>query len=67
MLELISKMADREPEIPQWVLTSFKDPDARLVKKTNNVEDLKSALNELRYGGGGDIPEQAFKGNMYKI
>ena len=58
-------MADREPEIPQWVLTSFKDPDARLVKKTNNVEDLKSALSELRYGGGGDVPEQAFKGTIY--
>ena len=64
--ELISKMAEREPEIPQWVLTSFKDPDTKLVKKTNNVEDLKSALSELRYGGGGDVPEQAFKGAIYE-
>ena len=58
-------MADREPEIPQWVLTSFNDPDAELVTKADNPEDLKSALSELRYGGGGDVPEQAFKGTMY--
>ena len=63
--ETISKLADSEPSIPNWVLTSFNDPAARLVKKTNNVRDLKTGLLELNYGGGGDIPEQAFKGTMY--
>ena len=66
MRETISKLADREPSIPQWVLTSFNDPDVRLVKKTNNVGDFKSGLSELKYGGGGDIPEQAFKGKKKK-
>ena len=61
-----------QPGIPEWILTSFNDPQdpdepgASLVKKAHNVEDLKSGLLELVYGGGGrDIPEQAFKGTMY--
>ena len=60
-----------QPGIPEWILTSFNDPTdldepgATLVRKAENVEDLKSGLSELVYGGGGrDIPEQAFKGTM---
>ena len=64
MRELISDLADSEPNIPEWVLTSFNDPGAELVTKADNVEDLKSGLLELEYGGGGDIPEQAFEGKM---
>ena len=63
--DTISKLADSEPDIPEWVLTSFNDPDAELVTKTDNPEDLKSGLNGLEYGGGGDVPEQAFRGTMY--
>ena len=43
----ISKLAESEPSIPEWVLTSFNDPrdpnkpGARLVKKADKVEDLK--------------------------
>ena len=63
--DTISKLAESEPSIPEWVLTSFNDPGASLVKKADNVDDLKSGLLELKYGGGGDIPEQAFEGTVF--
>ena len=64
--ELNSSLADSEPDIPEWVLTGFRDPDAELVKKADNIADLKSGLLELEFGGDitDDIPEQAFKGTM---
>ena len=62
--ETITKLADEAEDIPEWILTSFNDPDVELVTRTNDVEDLKSALFELDYGGGEDIPEQAFKGKI---
>ena len=75
MKELISSLADSEPDIPEWVLTSFNDPTdpdepgAKLVTRADNPEDLKSGLMGLDYDGistaRNDIPEQAFKGTMY--
>ena len=62
--EMILKLVESGSKIPTWVLTSFNDPDVRLVKKTNKVEDLRSGLNQLNYGGGGDVDEQAFQGTM---
>ena len=69
MRELISSLADSEPDIPEWVLTGFRDPDAELVKKADNNEDLKKALEELKFGGDfhDDVDEQAFKGTMYRV
>ena len=63
--ETIEKLTSQAPNIPEWVLTSFNDPDVNLVKKTNDVTDLKSGLFGLNFGGGGDIPEQAFKGTIH--
>ena len=61
--EMISKLIESRPKIPTWVLTSFNDPKVEILKKIDDVEELRSALNQLRYGGGGgDLPEQAFKG-----
>ena len=62
--EMILKLVESGSKIPTWVLTSFNDPDVRLVKKTNKVEDLRSGLNQLNYGGGGDPDEEAFQGTM---
>ena len=63
--EMISKLIKSRSKIPTWVLTSFNDPKVELVKKTNDVKELRSALNQLRYGGGRDMPEQAFQGATY--
>ena len=60
--EMISKLIESGSKIPTWVLTSFRDPDVDVRKETNDVEELRSALKELRYGGGGDLEEQAFEG-----
>ena len=60
--KLISKLVESRSKIPTWVLTSFNDPDVKLVKKTNNVKELRSGLKQLKYGGGGDLDEEAFRG-----
>ena len=62
--KLISKLVESRAKIPTWVLTSFNDPDVKLVKKTNNVKELRSALKQLKYGGGGDLDEEAFQGAL---
>ena len=63
--KMILKLIESRSKIPTWVLTSFNDPKVELVKKTNDVKELRSALNQLRYGGGRDMPEQAFEGATY--
>ena len=60
--EMILKLIESGSKIPTWVLTSFNDPDVDVRKETKDVEELRSALKELRYGGGGDLEEQAFEG-----
>ena len=60
--KLISKLVESRSKIPTWVLTSFNDPDVELVKKTNDVKELRSGLKQLKYGGGGDLEEEAFRG-----
>ena len=37
-------------------------PHAEVVRDVKTVKDLRSGLDELHYGGGGDIDEQAFAG-----
>ena len=60
--KMILKLIESRSKIPTWVLTSFNDPDVDVRKETKDVEELRSALKELRYGGGGDLEEQAFEG-----
>ena len=60
--EMISKLIESGSKIPTWVLTSFNDPDVDVRKETKDVEELRSALKKLRYGGGQDLREQAFEG-----
>ena len=63
--KMISEMSRNAPKIPTWVLISFNDPDAKLVKKTSNVAELKKSLDSLDYNGGGDLPEVALKGETF--
>ena len=63
--EMISKLIESRSKIPTWVLTSFNDPVVKFRKKTKDVEELRSSLNRLRYGGGGNLEEQAFRGAIY--
>ena len=63
--KMISDLVKSAPKIPTWVLISFNDPDAKLVKKTSNVAELKKSLDSLDYNGGGDLPEVALKGGIF--
>ena len=45
----IADLVKSAPKIPTWVLTSFKDPDVKLVRKTADVEELKTDLDALKY------------------
>ena len=63
--DMISDLVKNAPKIPTWVLISFNDPDAKLVKKTSNVAELKKSLDSLDYNGGGDLPEVALKGGTF--
>ena len=60
--EMISKLIESRSKIPTWVLTSFNDPVVKLRKKTNDVREFRSGINQLRYGGGRDPEGQAFRG-----
>ena len=60
--EMITKLIESRSKIPTWVLTSFNDPLVKFRIKTNDVKELRSGLNQLRYGGGGNLDEQAFEG-----
>ena len=60
--KMILKLIETSSKIPTWVLTGFNDPLVKLVKKTKDVEELRSGLDQLRFGGGGDLEEQAFQG-----
>ena len=55
-------------DVQQWVLTSIKDPEVEVVSVTNKYMDLKTSLDGLKFGGGGDFPEQILKGgrNSFK-
>ena len=62
----ISDLVKSAPKIPTWVLTSFKDPEVKLVRKTTDVEELKTDLDALDFGSDplDDPKEQALKGNL---
>ncbi len=60
--QMISDLVKNAPEIPTWILTQFKDPLVKLVKITSEAEELRSGIDSLKYGGGGDLREQALEG-----
>ena len=62
--KMIADLVKTAPKIPTWVLTSFKDPEVKLIRKTSDVEELKTDLDALNYRGDpkDDPKEQALKG-----
>ena len=64
--KMISELVKEAPKIPTWVLTSFKDPEVKLVRKTSEVEELKTDIDALNFDGDwrDDLKEQALKGNL---
>ena len=60
--KMVTSLVDSGTKVPRWVLTNFKDPDVKLVTSATEVEELREKLDELKYGGGGDLDEQALKG-----
>ena len=66
--KMVSSLVTSGSKVPRWVLTNFKDPNVELEINTKDVEELKTSLDELKYGGGGDIWEQVLKGerNFFK-
>ena len=64
--KMISNLVKNAPRIPEWILTSIKDPSSKLKRKTSNVEVLKRGVKYLRFGGGGDPKEAILKGGDYR-
>ena len=62
--KMVSDLVDSGSKVPRWVLTNFKDSNVELVTSTDNVDDLRSSLNDFTYGGGGDLTEQVLQGNL---
>ena len=60
--KMVTSLVDSGTKVPRWVLTNFKDPEVELVISATEVEELREKLDELKYGGGGDLDEQALKG-----
>ena len=66
--KMVTSLVESDSKVPTWVLTNFNDPDVELVENTLDVEDFRSGLTKLKYGGGGDLSEQVLKGerNSFK-
>ena len=66
--EMVKKVVKAGSKVYRWVLVSIKDPGVEVVSITNDHEDLDADLDELTYGGGGDVQEQVLKGgrNSFK-
>ena len=60
--EMISDLVKNAPKIPTWILTSFNDPKATLIRVTRSVKKLKKSLDSLDYRGGRDLKEEVLKG-----
>ena len=60
--KMVTNLVESGSKVPTWVLTNFNDPNVELEVNTPDVEELKSLMNELKYGGGDDLREQVLKG-----
>ena len=66
--EMVKSLVQAGSKVDKWVLTSIKDPEVDVESVTNDHEDIEESLDELNYGGGGDLQEQVLKGkrNSFK-
>ena len=49
--EMINDLVKNGTKIPTWVLTYFKDPEVKFVKKTEDPEELKRDIDALKHNG----------------
>ena len=61
--EMVKSLVRAGSNVNRWVLVSIKDPEVEVVDVSNDHEDVEASLDELNYGGGGDLQEQVLKGN----
>ena len=61
--EMVKSLVRAGTQVDTWVLTSIKDPEVRVRSVTNDHEDIETSLDELNYGGGGDLEEQVLRGD----
>ena len=59
---MVKQLVNAGSEVYRWVLVSIKDPGVDVVSITNDHQDLDRDLDELTYGGGGDVQEQVLRG-----
>ena len=66
--EMVKSLVKAGSKVNRWVLVSIKDPEVEIVSVSNDHEDIEESLDELEYGGGGDLQEQVLKGgrNSFK-
>ena len=66
--EMVRSLVRAGSNVNRWVLVSIKDPEVEVVDVSNDHEDVEASLDELNYGGGGDLQEQVLKGkrNSFK-
>ena len=60
--EMVKSLVQAGSKVNRWVLVSIKDPEVEIASVTNDHEELERSLDELNYGGGGDLEEQVLKG-----
>ena len=67
--EMVKSLVQAGSKVNRWVLVSIKDPEVEIASVTNDHEELERSLDELNYGGGGDLEEQVLKGerNSFKM
>ena len=61
--EMVKSLVRAGSRVDKWVLVSIKDPEVEVVSVSNDHEDIEETLDELIYGGGGDLQEQVLQGN----
>ena len=66
--EMVKELVQAGSNVDRWVLVSIKDPEVDVESVTNDHEELERSLDELEYGGGGDLEEQVLRGekNSFK-
>ena len=61
---MVQNLVNAGSQVFRWVLVSIKDPAVNLVSVTNDHLEIDAQLNNLTYGGGGDLQEQVLRGGI---
>ena len=60
--EMVRSLVRAGSRVRTWTLVSIKDPEVEVVSISNDHENIETSLDELNYGGGGDLQEQVLEG-----